>query len=232
MNAYPFSLAGATLALLPSGALHWPTEGLLVVSDMHLGKSERIARRSGTLLPPYETRDTLARLDADIQATAARTVLCLGDSFDDAAAADALAEEDLAWLTRLMAGRRWLWIEGNHDPGPLALGGSHLAQFRLGPLVFRHIAEPAERGEVSGHYHPKATLALRGAAVTRRCLLLDQARAILPAYGSYTGGLPCTDTVFAGLMAADAWAVLLGTPPCAVSLLSMTSRPSASTSSR
>ena len=118
MNAYPFSLAGATLALLPSGALHWPTEGLLVVSDMHLGKSERIARRSGTLLPPYETRDTLARLDADIQATAARTVLCLGDSFDDAAAADALAEEDLAWLTRLMAGRRWLWIEGNPALSP------------------------------------------------------------------------------------------------------------------
>jgi metallophosphoesterase superfamily enzyme len=55
------------------------------VSDLHLGKSERAARRGGPMLPPYEGIDTLLRLSADIADTAPKTVVCLGDSFDDAA---------------------------------------------------------------------------------------------------------------------------------------------------
>ena len=58
----------------PPGALWWPAEGLLCVSDLHLGRSERFARNAGALLPPYEIRDTLARLEADIEATAARDI--------------------------------------------------------------------------------------------------------------------------------------------------------------
>ena len=45
---------------------------MLVVADLHLGKSERIARLGGAMLPPYETRDTLTRLEADIRRTAPR----------------------------------------------------------------------------------------------------------------------------------------------------------------
>jgi cystathionine beta-lyase/cystathionine gamma-synthase len=44
------------------------------ISDLHLGKSERLARRGGVLLPPYETRETLTRLDAALGATGARQV--------------------------------------------------------------------------------------------------------------------------------------------------------------
>lgn len=68
---------------------------------------------------PYEALDTLERLEADLQATAAQHVLCLGDSFDDRAAADGLGDQVLDWLMRLQAGRDWTWIEGNHDPAPL-----------------------------------------------------------------------------------------------------------------
>lgn len=232
MNGFGFTLCGANLTLLSSGAVLWPAEAMLIVSDLHLGKSGRQARRSGSLLPPYETRDTLARLDADIQASAARAVLCLGDSFDDTAAAAGLDETELLWLCRLMAGRRWLWIEGNHDPGPLALGGTHLAQYGLGPLSFRHIAEPGALGEISGHYHPKATVTARGTSLTRPCLLYDECRAILPAYGTYTGGLSCTDPALSALMRPEARAVLLGSSPRAVPFRSVAGRPSARTASR
>ena len=34
-------------------------------------------------------------------------------------------EEARLWLLRMMAGRHWSWVEGNHDPGQLDLGGSH-----------------------------------------------------------------------------------------------------------
>ncbi len=46
---HAFTLAGAALFALPSGALWWPDRGLLCVSDMHFGKSERLARRGGAL---------------------------------------------------------------------------------------------------------------------------------------------------------------------------------------
>ncbi len=89
----PFTLAGTTLAALPSGALWWPDEALLCVADLHLGKSERVARRGGALLPPYETAETLDRLAADIARHAPRAVVCLGDSFDDGACAEALTPD-------------------------------------------------------------------------------------------------------------------------------------------
>ncbi|MZR11761.1 ligase-associated DNA damage response endonuclease PdeM [Maritimibacter sp. DP07] len=209
MNTYRFTFRDATLDFLPSGALHWPDEGLLCVSDLHLGRSERYARRAGALLPPYEARETLTRLQADIDATAATTVICLGDSFDDDAAAAGLDEPVALWIARLMAGRRWVWIEGNHDPGPVELGGTHRDALTLGPLTFRHIATADAVGEVSGHYHPKARIAGRA----RPCLLADRQRLILPAYGTYTGGLRSTDPALTALMAADARAVLTGPRP-------------------
>jgi DNA ligase-associated metallophosphoesterase len=171
-----------------------------------LGKSERLARRGGTLLPPYETQATLEKLDRDLEATKAETVICLGDSFDDLAAADGLDEAARLWLTRLMAGKSWIWITGNHDPGPVEIGGTHRAELKLAPFTFRHIAEPPERAEISGHYHPKARLA----GQMRPCFLADAARLILPAYGAYTGGLRANDATLTTLMAKDALAFLTG----------------------
>ncbi|WP_272004093.1 ligase-associated DNA damage response endonuclease PdeM [Roseovarius sp. ZX-A-9] len=216
MTTHAFTLAGAQLTALPSGALYWPEQRLLTVSDLHLGKSERRARLQGQSLPPYETRDTLTRLEADLKATNAATVICLGDSFDDTAAASALCEDDTLWIQTLQAGRRWVWIEGNHDPGPLDLGGTHLAELPLPPLTFRHIARPRASGEISGHYHPKATLNARGRSVTRPAFLIDSDRVILPAYGTYTGGLRATDTGLQTLMRKEAIAVLTGSAARAI----------------
>ncbi|MBE1283235.1 MAG: ligase-associated DNA damage response endonuclease PdeM [Rhodobacteraceae bacterium] len=212
MNGVEISLTGVRLKALGSGALWWPEEQLLCVSDLHLGKSERQARRGGPALPPYETRDTLNRLSDVLDQTQARTVVCLGDSFDDIEAARALSEEDHLWITRLQAGRRWVWIEGNHDPGPVGLGGSHLCELYVGPLVFRHVAQPVASGEISGHYHPKARLR----SASRPAFLADPDRIILPAFGTYTGGLRSSDTPLATLMGPQAMAVLTGSNPIVI----------------
>lgn len=213
MNSREISFLGETLTALPSGGLFWEALNTLVVSDLHFGKSERIARRGGVLLPPYDTVETLTRLSADIQAAAPRTVICLGDSFDDLAAGAALDDTNRNTIRRLQAGRRWLWLEGNHDPGPVDLGGEHVATLTLGPLTFRHISEDnAAPGEVSGHYHPKARV--RG--MSRPCFIADENRLILPGYGCYTGGLDWMTPVLRRLFANRAVAYLTGTQVLAV----------------
>ena len=210
MKAYRFPFHGAELSALSDGALWWAERRLLCVSDLHLGKSDRIARRGGPLLPPYENRDTLARLADLVTALSPLTVICLGDSFDDLAGQDALDDDDHATLARCMAGRRWVWIEGNHDPGPITVGGTHLAEYEAGPISFRHIATAGETGEISGHYHPKARVNLRSTALSRPCFLIDEARVILPAFGAYTGGLRTSHPALTELMADPAIAVLTG----------------------
>ena len=184
MNAYHFDFCGTRCSALPSGALYLPAHHVLCVSDLHLGKSERIARRSGVMLPPYEVRETLQKLETDIDATEPHQVICLGDSFDDLDAASHLDVDARLWLTRLQAGKSWVWIEGNHDPGPVDLGGTHKDHATIGTLTFRHIATAA-MAEVSGHYHPKHRVAGR----SRPAFVYDRQRLIMPAYGAYTGGL-------------------------------------------
>jgi metallophosphoesterase superfamily enzyme len=50
----------------------------------------------------------------------------------------------------------------------------------------------------------------RARPVTRPCFLLDQTRVILPAFGTYTGGLASSHPALAGLMGPQALAVLTG----------------------
>lgn len=206
MTSVNFPLCGTTLTALPSGALWDQQASVLCVSDLHLCRSDRVARTAGPLLPPYENRATLDKLAGDIDLTAPETVICLGDSFDDLAGADAIEDDCRTLLLQLQAGRRWIWIEGNHDPGPVDLGGSHLAEATSGTLAYRHIARAGAQGEISGHYHPK--LSVSGPA--RRCFVFDAARCILPAYGAYTGGMSAADPVVRGLFAAQAYVVLTG----------------------
>ena len=206
-------LSGTAVELRPSGALFWPERSLLCIGDLHLGRAERLARESGNLLPLYESNNTLDRLEAEIIALAPRLVVCLGASFDDLATTGNLSDEVLARIGRLAAGRQWTWIAGNHDLGPVELPGTHLAELRLGLLSFRHIALPrlaASGGEVSAHFQPKARLTRSGARFTRRCFLADNARAVLPAFGTDTGGLDASDSAFDNLLGPEAKVYFLG----------------------
>jgi DNA ligase-associated metallophosphoesterase len=190
------TIAGVTLVADLSGAFFWETERLLVVSDLHLEKGSSFAAR-GVLLPPYDTVATLSRLSAVIARHDPRTVIALGDSFHDHDAHQRLSAPDREAIAALQVRRDWIWISGNHDPAlPSDLGGVVASEVAIGPIVFRH--EPTGAiGEIAGHLHPKARVTTRGRTVERRCFASDGERAIMPAFGAYTGGLSIRDAAFA-----------------------------------
>ncbi|MDE2516297.1 MAG: ligase-associated DNA damage response endonuclease PdeM [Rhodospirillales bacterium] len=210
----PIRLAGAQLMLDPAGAVLWPEQGLLAIADLHLEKASAAARR-GSLLPPWDSMLTLDRLALLLARHRPRIVIALGDSFHDAGAPARLAPAQAARIAAIAAAHRLIWIAGNHDPAPppVALGGEAMAEFALAPLVFRHApvaARQAGTGEVAGHFHPKARIAARGARIARPCFVTDGARLLLPAFGTYTGGLDATDPAIAALFPEGAQAFLLG----------------------
>ncbi len=190
------TVAGVTLVADLSGALFWEQERLLVVSDLHLEKGSSFAAR-GVLLPPYDTVATLGRLAAVIARHDPRMVIALGDSFHDRTAHDRLSESDRDALSALQARRDWIWISGNHDPAlPSDLGGVVASEVAVGPIAFRHEPSGAS-GEIAGHLHPKARVSTRGRSMERRCFACDGERAVMPAFGAYTGGLSIRDAAFA-----------------------------------
>jgi len=189
-------IAGITLHADLSGALYWEEQRLLVISDLHLEKGSSYATR-GVLLPPYDTIATLGRLGAVIARHDPRTVIALGDSFHDRSAHDRLSPPNRDVLGALQLRRDWIWISGNHDPElPSDLGGLVAAEVAVGPITFRHEPTGAD-GEIAGHLHPKARVSTRGRAVERRCFASDGVRAVMPAFGAYTGGLNIRDAAFA-----------------------------------
>ena len=195
------TLAGARLIADPSGALLWPERKLLAVADLHLEKGSAFAAR-GRMLPPYDTRMTLDRVAAVLERVRPAHVLCLGDSVHDRHAASRMEAGDVARLRALTGAAAWVWITGNHDPEPPeGFGGRIAAEVTLDALTFRHEAVPGATGELSGHLHPVAALRLPGRhRVRERCFVLDGAKLILPAFGSYAGGLNVLNPAIAGLL--------------------------------
>lgn len=198
MSAAPFDFAGQQFQMLADRALFWPRHGALIVADLHLEKASWYAAL-GQPLPPYDSHDTLDRLAALAAATKARAIWCLGDSFHDRAAAERIAPAVAARLHAQAASAKLLWIAGNHDglTGG-AWGGEVADELVVDGIVFRHQSLGSEtRPEVSGHFHPKLRLNLRGRLVSRPCFAGDDRRLILPAFGSLTGGLAADDRAIA-----------------------------------
>ena len=194
------TIAGTDLLADPSGALFHEGDRVLLVADLHLEKGSSFARR-GAMLPPYDTAATLAKLAAVVARTAPRLVVALGDSFHDPFGAGRLGDVDRAGLMALQAGRDWVWLAGNHDPGTSSgVGGMVAESWALGPLVLRHEPRPGANAEIAGHLHPVAIVAGTSGAVRRRCFVSDGSRCIMPAFGAYAGGLNFRHSAFAGLL--------------------------------
>ena len=186
----PFSFAGVMFEATPSGALYWTAQRALLVADLHLEKASWFARL-GQFLPPYDSHATLVALSAEVARTGATRLYCLGDSFHDEFGCDRLPASARELLSGLTARLDWTWIVGNQDPGFADhCGGRIEEEVELSGIILRHEAVREEpRAEISGHFHPKLRVHLKGRQVSRRCFVTSPRKIIMPAFGALTGGL-------------------------------------------
>ena len=205
----PFSFAGETFFATADGALFWPAQSALLVADLHLEKASWFARL-GQFLPPYDSHATLSALAATVEQTGARRLFCLGDSFHDRFGCDRLPANARELLTDLTSRLDWTWIVGNHDPGFADHCGGRLAEeIEIAGIVLRHEADRDDpRPEMSGHYHPKLRLQLKGRRVSRRCFVVSASKIIFPAFGSLTGGLDAHHPEILGSVGTNAAALV------------------------
>jgi DNA ligase-associated metallophosphoesterase len=212
MTAAPIHFRDERLMLDPAGAAFWPAKRVLIVADLHFEKSSSLAAR-GALLPPYDTRATLERLNRLVRLYRPKKVIALGDSFHDRDAARRLSQDDRNRIEAMAREAQFIWITGNHDAGPTRMPGMSVPQYREGPFTFRHQAAPVlgpREIEISGHFHPKASIEARAKRVSRPCFVTDAARLMLPAFGSYTGGLDVHDPAISRLFPRGLRVFLLG----------------------
>ena len=202
---------GAEVLMRCSGAVWLASQRALIVADLHFEKGSSYAAR-GQMLPPYDTRETLTRLEAEVAATDPAVLIFLGDSFHDGKAETRLDAQDARRIAALASGRTLLWIVGKHDAdGPKALPGEIIAELTVETLTLRHEPQSGPQpGELAGHLHPAARVMGRGRTVRRRCFVSDGLRLVLPAFGAYAGGLNVKDRAFHGMFATKPLAGALG----------------------
>lgn len=186
--------AGERVHLLPERALWWPAQRVLFVADLHLGKAASY-RALGQPVPDGTTAQNLARLDALIAMHAPGHLVFLGDFLHAREARTTSLLQALAEWRARHATLAMTLVRGNHDdragdPPPElhidVVDEPHL----LGPFAACHHPQTHPTHFVlAGHEHPVCHLHGRGRDRLRLpCFVQDAGRAVLPAFGEFTGG--------------------------------------------
>lgn len=190
---YRYAIHGATLWLSSERCLFWEEERVLVLSDLHLGKTGHF-RKAGIAIPQAVFLEDMQRLVSLIQFFQPTTLLIVGDLFHSR------DNQELELFRKWRADMPALAIElvkGNHDilhrSWYEAAGIQvHPDQHTIGPFCFQHdpgsCSGDEDRYVISGHLHPGVVLkGLGKQSLSFPCFHFGPGKAILPAFGRFTG---------------------------------------------
>lgn len=205
----PLSFANHQFHVVAPAALYWPAHKALLVADLHLEKASFYARQ-GQMLPPYDSRATLDELAELIEKSNAEKIFCLGDNYHDDGGEARLESTAADLLKKLTQNTQWIWISGNHDRDVSGLwGGEVMAEWVHDGIALRHEATAHTKlPEISGHFHPKLRVPVRGRHVSRRCFVKGEKHLIMPAFGALTGGLVANHRAIEQAVAGPAEAII------------------------
>ncbi|WP_051279621.1 ligase-associated DNA damage response endonuclease PdeM [Hellea balneolensis] len=180
-----------------------PESKTLLVADMHFEKGSYLREVGRSVLPSFDTHDTLERLSEIASDYGPKSIIALGDSFHDVAADERLSPDAATRLNQLVTpDRDLIWILGNHDPDiPKTLYGQREDHIQTGDFLLTHHPYAVEQGvNICGHYHPKAKIKAKLGSVSSPCFAISESCIILPSFGTYTGGLYVSDPAFKAAM--------------------------------
>lgn len=219
-TAFATVIAGERVELFAERALHWPRTHTLFVADVHLGKAAAF-RAGGVPLPRGATAADLARLSRLVERARATRVVVLGDFFHARAGrVDALDAAFMAWRAR-HARLEMTLVRGNHDrhagDPPAHWDIACVADpHALPPFIgCHHPVAPPSGYALCGHLHPGVRInGLAEQSARLACFVVGSRRAILPAFGRFTG-LARVETAADDVIVAIAGARLFALPRAA-----------------
>jgi DNA ligase-associated metallophosphoesterase len=191
---HPLHLTGSELHLLPEKAIHLITHQSLLVSDVHLGKSETF-QALGIPIPNTINQTTLDRLQALCTQYQTDHLWILGDLFHSRyALVDEVIDAWMKFTCSIQADVKL--IIGNHDRALISTLQQLSIQcitdaIQLDHLVLSHEPYSSEGCfNICGHIHPCVRISSKADTVRLPCFYLDHVRQqlILPSFGEFTGG--------------------------------------------
>jgi DNA ligase-associated metallophosphoesterase len=207
MLSVPIQIRKNTFWLSPSRTVFWEEKKLLILSDLHLGKTGHF-RKSGIAVPQRVFKEDMYRFLHELQIYKPKQVVIVGDLFHSIQN----KENDLfiKWRNDF-SGTPITLVKGNHDilsdewyhEAGITVAATKL---QLAGFAFQHEIEQAMAPDTefsfTGHIHPGVQIkGLAKQSLTFPCFYFNKDCCILPAFGHFTGFLKIkpkkNDRVFA-----------------------------------
>jgi DNA ligase-associated metallophosphoesterase len=187
------TVAGADLALHPSGAAYAPAHHTLLVADAHFGKAVSF-RLLGVPVPSGTTTETLTTISDAVRDTGAKRIVFLGDFLHSRRSHAKGTLAALAQWREQNSALDLTLVRGNHDDRagdpPASLDIRVVDEpLPLGPFALCHHPRPVAGAYVlAGHWHPCISVSGRAFQHLRLpCFWFGDEVGVLPAFGSFTG---------------------------------------------
>ena len=177
------------------GILFWFDKQIAIIADLHLEKGSSFVP-SGQFLPPYDSEETLIKLLDIIKKHNIQKVILLGDTFHDKNAVSRMSKRVTNLFEKFIKKYEVIFVLGNHENNMNLENIKFFDEYILDGIHFVHQASKKNVYQISGHYHPVATIRTGSKKITGKCFIQQKYNLILPSFGVYTGGLNIKSRIF------------------------------------
>ena len=204
-----------TILFDSSGSIYITELGILLISDLHIGKSYSCAK-NGNFLPPFEIDETIEKIKSIVDFYNPKKIISLGDSFHEASTLELIDNIYIKNLNKIFKKREVIFIDGNHDAelkSKEKIDAIFKDSLKLDNFNFTHIKNSKiinNLFEFSGHFHPKVSIIFNRVTYSLKCFVLGKNFCILPSFGTYTGGLNINSNTLKKIIPQEKTVIALG----------------------
>ena len=204
-----------TILFDSSGSIYITELGILLISDLHIGKSYSCAK-NGNFLPPFEIDETIEKIKSIVDFYNPKKIISLGDSFHEASTLEFIDNIYIKNLNKIFKKREVIFIDGNHDAelkSKEKIDAIFKDSLKLDNFNFTHIKNSKiidNLFEFSGHFHPKVSIISNRVTYSFKCFVLGKNFCILPSLGTYTGGLDINSNTLKKIIPQEKTVIALG----------------------